>query len=137
MVGLFCAGLQLGFEKIIQPACQLLPAPAQVGVPPVNAFAVLLDMQIVTQLFRPMASDRARAMSLENWVVTATVWLRTINSLKLGSPIAKIKPRTTRVTISSMIVNPAQEAHTGIFGLSSGENRVVRQLWQARGMPLV
>jgi len=137
VVGLFCPALQLGLEKIIQPACQLLPAPAQVGVPPVNAFAVLLDMQIVTQLFRPMASDRARATSLENWVVTATVWLRTINPLRLGSPIARIKPRTTRVTISSMIVNPAQEAHTGIFGLSSGESRVFKQLWHAVDMPSV
>jgi hypothetical protein len=61
--------LQLGFEKTIQPACQLFPASAQVGVPPVKALAVLLDMQMVTQLFRLIASILVRAMSLENSLV--------------------------------------------------------------------
>lgn len=63
--------LQLGFEKIIQPVCQLLPVVAQVGVPPVSAFAVLVDMQMVTQLFLLIASILVRAMSLENSLVMA------------------------------------------------------------------
>ncbi|MDO8773950.1 MAG: hypothetical protein Q7K57_35605 [Burkholderiaceae bacterium] len=106
VVGLFWVPLQLGLEKVIQPACQLLPVVAQVGVPPVSALAVLLDMQMVTQLFRLMASIRAREMSLENSVVMAAAWLRTRNSLKFGRPNARIRPRTTIVTISSMMVNP-------------------------------
>ncbi|MDP2263387.1 MAG: hypothetical protein Q8K24_09550 [Hydrogenophaga sp.] len=91
---------------MIHPPCQLSPAVAQVGVPPVNALAVLPDMQMVTQLFRLMASILDRAMSLENSVVTLIAWLRTMNSLKFGSPKARMTPNTIIVTNSSMMVNP-------------------------------
>ena len=71
VVGLFCALLQLGLEKIIHPGCQSLPAVAQVGVPPVSALAVLADIHMVTQLFLLIASIRARDTSLLNSAVTA------------------------------------------------------------------
>jgi hypothetical protein len=63
-VGSFRVVEQVGFAKTIQPFCQFLfPAAAQVGVPPVNAFAVFMDVQMVTQLFLVMASVLAREMS--------------------------------------------------------------------------
>ena len=46
VVGSSCVALQLGLEKMIHPACQSSPEVAQVGVPPVKAFAVLADMSI-------------------------------------------------------------------------------------------
>lgn len=110
VVGSFCVALQLGLEKTIQPACQLLPAVAHVGVPPVRALEVLLDMQMVTQLFLLIASILARETSLENSAVMAPAWFRTMNSLKLGSPMAKIMAKTATVTMISMMVKPASQA---------------------------
>lgn len=110
VVGLFWVALQLGLEKTIQPVCQLLPAVAHVGVPPVNAFDVLVDMQMVTQLFLLIASTRARDMSLVNSAAMAPAWFRTTNCLKLGSPMAKIMAKTATVTMISMMVKPALQA---------------------------
>lgn len=137
VVGLFWVLLQLGFEKMIQPACQLLPVVAQVGVPPVKALAVLLDMQMVTQLFRLIASILARAMSLENSVVTATAWLRTRNSLKFGRPNARIRPRTTIVTINSMMVNPDPDTRGRTRGQSDLDGNGFKQAVEVCGMESV
>ena len=68
VVGLLIVVEQVGFEKIIQPLCQSAPEVAQVGVAPVKAFAVLVDMQIETQEFRLIASVRTRETSLANSV---------------------------------------------------------------------
>ena len=109
VVGSSCAELQLGFEKMIHPACQSSPEVAHVGVPPVSAFAVLADMHMVTQLFRLIASILARDMSFVNSAVMAPTWFRTTNSFRLGTPTATITAKTATVTISSMMVKPASQ----------------------------
>ena len=107
-VGLFRIVEQVGFAKTIQPFCQLIfPAAAQVGVPPVNAFAVFIDVQMVTQLFLVMASVRAREMSFAKSEVILPTWLRTCISRKFGTPIAKMIAKMATVTMSSISVTPS------------------------------
>ncbi len=115
VVGLFCVVEHVGLAKMIQPFCQfLLPAAAQVGVPPVSAFAVLMDVQIATQLFLVMASVRARATSLAKSDVMLPTWLRTCISRRLGTPIAKMMARIATVTSNSIRVTPDAQRGPGV-----------------------
>lgn len=82
---------------MIQPVCQLVEA-AQV-VPFVVA-------QKVTVSLRLTASLRARLNALTNWLDMAEMRLFLMAVVKLGTPMAKITPATTKVIINSTKVKP-------------------------------